>query len=202
MTEHPNTAQLRQIRDEVWNLTASPLYNFRQENQYYPVLGEGSHTATILFTGEAPGKNEAEQGRPFCGRSGKVLDDWIASLGLARQDVYITNIVKDRPPENRDPNAAELRIYAPFLLRQIDIIQPQVICPVGRFSMEFIFEQFKVPVKDPRITKVQGQIFDGEASYGVIKVVPLLHPSYFLRNQRFEDALDAVSVLKQFVDGT
>ena len=97
------TELLRQIREEVINLKKSPLCIERIKNKVFPVIGEGSHNAKVIFIGEAPGKNEAETGRPFCGASGKILDELLASAGIERKDVYITNIVKDRPPLNRDP---------------------------------------------------------------------------------------------------
>ena len=109
--------ELKKIKDEVVALVASPLYAYRVDNDYLPVIGEGSHSAKIMFVGEAPGKNEAKTGRPFCGRAGKVLDNLLASVGIDRQDVYVTNIVKDRPQGNRDPLPEEIEIYAPFLDR-------------------------------------------------------------------------------------
>jgi DNA polymerase len=139
--------KMKQIRDELLQLKESPLYQYRIENKYFPVVGEGSHTAHIMFIGEAPGKNEAETGRPFSGKSGKVLDNMLESIRLNRSDVYITNIVKDRPQENRDPTEEEIRIYAPFLDRQIDIIQPQVIATLGRFSMAYIMNRFNLTHK-------------------------------------------------------
>src|SRR6185369_9841504 len=95
--------QMKEIKDEVVELKNSPLYAYRTENKYFPVIGEGSHDANIMFVGEAPGKNEAMTGKPFCGASGRVLTEMVESVGLKREDVYITNVVKDRPPENRDP---------------------------------------------------------------------------------------------------
>ena len=90
------TDKLRAVRDDVWNLTQSPLYSYRTKTHYYPVLGEGDHDATIMFIGEAPGENEAKTGRPFCGAAGRVLTELLASIGMKREDVYISNIVKDR----------------------------------------------------------------------------------------------------------
>ena len=94
---------LKKIKNEVVNLKESPLYEFRIKNKFFPVIGEGNHNAKIMLIGEAPGKNEAETGMPFCGASGRILTELIESIGLKREDVYITNIVKDRPPDNRDP---------------------------------------------------------------------------------------------------
>lgn len=171
------TELLRAIRDEVVNLTQSPLYEYRTSNNYLPVIGQGSHYAKIMFIGEAPGKNEAEQGRPFCGASGRFLDELLASVGIVREDVYITNIVKDRPPENRDPTRAEIELYAPFLDRQIDIIQPSVIATLGRFSMEFILRRFDAPEKTEKISKLHGKLIKTQGSYGEVNILPLFHPA-------------------------
>src|SRR3989344_7976246 len=100
MTLEEKREAMRQIRDEVVALRDSPLYSFRVEHKNFPVIGEGSHNAHFMFVGEAPGRNEAATGRPFCGAAGKILDELLASIEVPRQDVYITNIVKDRPPEN------------------------------------------------------------------------------------------------------
>src|SRR3989344_7238990 len=108
------TDLMKAIRDEVLGLTNSPLYIYRTDNKYFPVIGEGSHDAKIMVVGEAPGRNEAKTGRPFCGAAGQILDDLLASINIPRTDVYITNIVKDRPPSNRDPLPSEIELYAPF----------------------------------------------------------------------------------------
>src|SRR3990167_9553243 len=93
--------KMKAIRDTLVSDTSAPLYVYRKSNNFHPVIGEGNHAAKIMFVGEAPGENEAKQGRPFCGAAGKFLDVLLAHLQLARADVYITNLVKDRPPENR-----------------------------------------------------------------------------------------------------
>src|SRR3989344_1579856 len=103
-------AELKKIKEDGLNLTASPPLADPVENNYFPVIGEGNHTAKIMFIGEAPGQNEAKTGRPFCGRAGKVLDTLLQSIGIDRKDVYVTNIVKDRPPENRDPLPDEIEL--------------------------------------------------------------------------------------------
>jgi DNA polymerase len=179
-SDKERTAKLKIIRDEVWNLTNSPLYAYRKEHNYYPVLGEGSHSARIMFIGEAPGRNEAETGRPFCGAAGKLLDQLLASIDLERKEVYITNIVKDRPPDNRDPLPKEIQLYAPFLLRQIDVIKPTVIATLGRFSMQFILQQFNLPEQNESISKLHGKKLKASASYGEISIVPLYHPAVAL----------------------
>ena len=105
---------MRKIKDEVVMLKKSPLYEFRIQNKNLPVIGEGSHSAKIMFIGEAPGRNEARTGRPFCGRAGDILNELLNSVGIKREEVYVTNIVKDRPPANRDPLPEEIEIYGPF----------------------------------------------------------------------------------------
>ncbi|NMC36418.1 uracil-DNA glycosylase [Candidatus Beckwithbacteria bacterium] len=194
------TQQLKQIRDEVWQLKESPLYEYRTKNKYYPVLGEGSHDAKIMFIGEAPGENEAKQGRPFCGAAGRVLDELCASIDLSRKDVYVTNIVKDRPPGNRDPNPAEIAIYAPFLDKQISIIQPDVIATLGRFSMVYIMEKFGLGNRVSGISAMHGKAYEAWADYGVVNIVPLYHPAVALyRASQKEELLKNFQVLKEYL---
>ena len=177
----PNrTAQLKKIRDEIWNLSKSPLYSYRKKNNYFPVIGEGNHFSKIIFIGEAPGQREAETGRPFCGAAGKILDELLVSIGLRREDVYITNVVKDRPPNNRDPELEEIELYGPFLQRQIDIIQPKVIATLGRFSAKYILEKFNLPQKTESITNLHGRVIDAKVSFGNTKIIPLYHPAVVL----------------------
>lgn len=193
------TEKLRQIRDEVLNLTTSPLYAFRKQHGYFPVIGQGNHDAHIVFIGEAPGENEAKQGRPFCGASGRVLDELLQSIGLAREQVYITNIVKDRPPDNRDPSKEEIDIYAPFMQRQLDIIQPRVIATLGRFSMEWVLTLFNAPERTKKISALHGKIIRTQSSWGEVAVVPLFHPATSLYNPAQRQILfDDFLVLKQF----
>jgi len=190
---------MKKIRDEVVELKESPLYKFRIENKNLPVIGEGSHFAKVMFVGEAPGRNEAKYGRPFCGRAGDILNELLESVEIKREDVYITNIVKDRPPQNRDPLPEEIKIYRPFLDRQIEIIQPKVIATLGRYSMYYIMPKFGLEFELEPISKNHGKIFDGEASYGAVKVVPLYHPAVAVYNSHTKDILKKdFEVLKNF----
>lgn len=194
------TEQLRKIRDEVVDLKESPLYQERVNNGVYPVIGEGNHQAALMFVGEAPGKNEAQTGRPFVGAAGKVLDELLISVNIPRTDVYITNIVKDRPPFNRDPLPEEVRVYSPFLDRQIDIIQPKVIATLGRFAMQYIMEKFDLTWQLKPISSMHGKIFEAQASYGPIHIVPLYHPAVAVYNASTKDTLKQdFQVLKQFI---
>ncbi len=175
--ENPKFEAMKQIRDEIMELKESPLYIERVENGYFPVIGAGSHDADIMFIGEAPGKNEAKTGRPFCGASGRILDELLQTIKLNRENIYITNIVKDRPTGNRDPRPEEIELYAPFLDRQIDVIQPKVIATLGRFSMNYIMKKFGLENEIDIISKNHGKVFDAKASYGKIKIIPLYHPA-------------------------
>lgn len=185
------TNELKAIRDQILRLTASPLYVYRMENGYFPVIGEGSHEAKIMFVGEAPGRNEAKSGRPFCGAAGKVLDELLASVGIARESVYVTNIVKDRPPENRDPLPEEIKIYGPFLDKQIEIIQPQVIAALGRYSTKYILEKFNSVFVSQSISQLHGKLVTVETSYGTVKILPLYHPAATIYNRSLIDDLKA-----------
>lgn len=192
--------QMAEIEDAVENLTESPLYDFRTEHGYHAVIGEGSLDADIMFIGEAPGKQEAKTGRPFVGASGRVLDELLAAIGLARADVYITNVVKDRPPENRDPTRAELDLYTPFLQQQIAIIQPQVIATLGRFAMEFVLAHFGLDRPGQKISRLHGEAFETDTENGRLTIVPLYHPAVALyRRSRKETLVADFETLKKLI---
>ncbi len=184
---------LKKIRDELINLKESPLYEGRIKNKVFPVIGEGNHDAEIMFIGEAPGRNEAATGRPFCGAAGQVLTELLESIGLNRKDVYITNIVKDRPPDNRDPLPEEIKIYRPFLDRQIEIIKPKIIVTLGRYSMAYILEKFglenepfvSAQGKLKSISQIHGKVFDKDG----VKIIPLYHPAVALYQNNLKKTL-------------
>ena len=184
-----HTELLRKIKDEVLVLKESPLCQERIKNGVFPVIGEGSHHAKIMVIGEAPGRTEAATGRPFVGAAGKLLDEMLASIGIPRGDVYITNIVKDRPPMNRDPLPEEMRIYGPFLDRQIDIIQPAVIATLGRFSMDYIMRKFGLDAQLKSISQMHGKEFNAETSYGSVVIIPLYHPAVAIYNRDSKNVL-------------
>lgn len=197
------TDALKTIRDEVWALTQSPLYKERVENGNYPVLGEGSHDARIMFIGEAPGKNEAKEGRPFCGAAGKILDELLEHIGVPRVEVYITNVVKDRPPNNRDPLTEEIELYAPFLDRQIEVIQPQVLAALGRHSMKYVLERYGSEIMLPTISEAHGKDYAGKLSYGEVVIIPLYHPAVAVYDASKKDELKKdFEVLKQYCSGS
>lgn len=180
---------LRIIKDEIMALKESPLYAERVKNNVLPVIGEGSHYAEIVFIGEAPGKNEAATGKPFCGASGRILDELLASASIERADVYVTNIVKDRPPLNRDPLPGEIEIYGPFLDRQLEIIRPKTIATLGRFSMEYIMRRFGLEAHLKPIGQMHGKVFETDAPYGKVRIVPLYHPTVAIYNSNTKSVL-------------
>jgi uracil-DNA glycosylase len=173
---------LKNIKEEVLNLKSSPLYEIRTANKSYPVIGEGDHNATVMFIGEAPGAKEAATGRPFCGSAGKVLDELLKEIDFERSDAYITNILKDRPPKNRDPLDEEIDLYTPFLNRQINIIKPQIIVALGRFSAEYILKKFKKDDVIETISLMHGKVIKAQTEYGEITIIPLMHPAVAVYN--------------------
>lgn len=184
------TEQLKQIRDKVLKLSGTELYVHRVEHKNFPVIGQGSHDAQIMMVGEAPGRNEAKTGRPFCGAAGKILDSLLASIELPREDVYITNIVKDRPPNNRDPHPDEIELYAPFLDQQIQIIQPKIIATLGRFSMNYVMDKFDLKDQLEPISKAHGKHFEADTEYGKISIIPLYHPAAAIYNRELIQILE------------
>ncbi len=183
------TERLEKIKEEVLNLRESPLYAERIKNKVHPVIGEGDYDADILFVGEAPGRNEAKTGRPFCGAAGKILDELLANAGIPRDHIYITNIVKDRPPFNRDPLPEEIAVYGPFLDRQIDIIQPKVIATLGRYAMQYIMKKFNKESEIVPIGQAHGKAYEAQASYGPITIVSLYHPAVAVYNVHTKETL-------------
>ncbi len=194
--------QMDAIQTALEELADSPLYAYRQEHGYHPVVGEGNLNAKIMFIGEAPGEREAKTGRPFVGASGRMLAELLASIGLKREDVYITNVVKDRPPENRDPSAEEIRLYTPFLAQQIEIIRPRVIATLGRFAMDFVLDLLGISLpQEPKISNLHGKVIEGKAEYGPVAVVPLFHPAVALYSTpRKATLFEDFQALKPFVE--
>lgn len=197
----PDSSKLRlkAIEKELLVAKDSPLYQYRQDNYYLPVIGEGNYNAKIMFIGEAPGKNEALSGRPFCGASGRILDELLSSINLGRDQVYITNIVKDRPPANRDPLPDEIAYYAPYLDRQINIIAPTIIATLGRFSMTYVLERFALPKDLNSIGQLHGQKIPASKLIKVT-IIPLFHPAAAIYNQSLKGILFSdFQLLKDYI---
>lgn len=140
------------------------------------VLGEGDPHAQLVFVGEGPGEQEDLQGRPFVGKAGHLLDRMIAAIGLRREQVFIANVVKCRPPENRNPEPDEISTCQPFLKRQLDLISPQVIVGLGKFAAQTLL-QTETP-----ISRLRGQFHPFQVAGRSIKLMPTFHPAYLLRN--------------------
>ncbi len=151
------------------------------------VMGDGNPDADIVFIGEAPGKNEDEQGLPFVGAAGKFLNEMLAAAGMTRGDVYITNIVKYRPPNNRDPLPEEKAAFLPYLLKQLEIIDPRVVITLGRHSMEYFLPEAKISQVHGHAVRRQVIYHDKSAHEWLI--VPLYHPAAALYNGSMRSVL-------------
>lgn len=151
------------------------------------VLGGGNADADIVIIGEAPGKNEDLQGKPFVGASGKFLNEMLAQAGMVRGDVYITNIVKYRPPNNRDPSLSEKKAFWPYLLRQLEIIDPKVVITLGRHSMEYFIPEGKIGEIHGHAMREKVKYHDGQEHEWLI--VPLYHPAAALYNGSLRQTL-------------
>ncbi|GAB4412917.1 MAG: uracil-DNA glycosylase [Thermodesulfovibrionales bacterium] len=179
------TAALKALREEIGDCHRCKLSKGRKNI----VFGEGNPDAVLMFIGEAPGKEEDIQARPFVGDAGKLLTRLIEKMGFKREDVYIGNIVKCRPPMNRDPEEDEIRICRPFIDRQIEIISPKAIVSLGRISAQTLIGT-KVP-----ITRLRGRFHE----YKGISLMPTFHPAYLLRNPKDKKLVweDAQKVLER-----
>ncbi len=168
----PKEEALHNLKTEMEGDQSLPL----QESNL--VFGDGNPGAEVMFIGEAPGYYENLERRPFVGRAGKLLTVFIDGIGWKREDVYITNIVKRRPPENRDPSPEEIAAYAPYLMKQVEVINPKIIAPLGRFSMNFFLPLAK-------ISRDQGKVFWWKDKL----IVPLYHPAAALRSTTVKEEL-------------
>ena len=184
--KHPRMASLESLREYIGDCTRCKLCKRRKKL----VFGEGSSGARLVFVGEGPGKEEDMEGRPFVGEAGKLLTKIIENgMGIERKDVYICNVVKCRPPNNRDPEKDEIETCFPFLEEQIRIINPEVICALGRIAAR------ELSKRDFQMTKERGKWF----SYSDIPVMPTFHPAYLLRNPSAKRQVweDAKKIMKQ-----
>ncbi|OPY12707.1 MAG: Uracil DNA glycosylase superfamily protein [Syntrophus sp. PtaB.Bin001] len=185
--ENTKVITLEDIRRDMESCHRCPLEKTRQNL----VFGEGNPFADLVFVGEAPGAEEDLQGRPFVGRAGQLLTKIIVAMGLKREDVYICNILKCRPPGNRNPLPEEIEVCEPYLVRQIQTIRPKVICALGTFAAQTLLKKKGIP-----ITALRGQFHD----YHGIYLMPTYHPAYLLRNpgakkQVWEDVQKIMKVL-------
>lgn len=182
-------AALQEIEAELAGCTRCKLHTGRRT----VVCGEGNPRARLVFVGEAPGREEDERGVPFIGEAGQLLTRIIAAIGLQRGDVYITNIVKCRPPQNRDPEEDEVRTCIPFLHRQLQVIQPRIVCALGRHAAQALLGTGE------GITRLRGRFH----RLGDMLVMPTYHPSYLLRTpaRKRETWIDMQMVQREYENG-
>ena len=157
------------IREDIGDCTRCKLHTLGRTQV---VFGVGNPSADLMFVGEAPGADEDEQGIPFIGRAGQLLTKIIEAIDMKRDDVYIANIIKCRPPQNRNPEPDEVASCEPFLFRQIDVIKPKVIVALGKYAAQTLLRT------ETPISRLRGQLFD----YRGAKLIPTFHPAYLLRN--------------------
>jgi DNA polymerase len=179
---------LRSVREELGECTRCKLHGFRKTI----VFGEGSEQSGLMFIGDAPGEEEDLQGRPFVGQEGSLLNSLIERMGLQRQGVYMSHLVKCRPPENRRAEAEEIATCRPFLLAQIKVIKPRVIIALGSVSSQSLLN-----TATP-ITELRGRAHD----FLGVSLIPTFHPAYLLRNPKakwhtWEDAKMALKILSE-----
>ena len=185
-----NPSDLEAVRTELGDCRRCPLGGLRHRL----VFGEGNPQAGLVFVGEAPGADEDAQGRPFVGRAGQLLTKIIVAMGLKREEVYICNILKCRPPGNRNPQPEEIAACEPFLIRQLEAIRPRVICALGSFAAHTLLKS------EAPITVLRGRFH----SYQGIPLMPTYHPAYLLRNPGAKKQVweDVRTIMKALREGT
>ena len=163
------------------------------------VPGEGNPDSPVVFVGEAPGREEDEQGKPFVGSAGRLLDKLLGEAGLGREEVYIANILKCRPPGNRRPKSDEMRACAQHLDAQLEVISPMIIAPMGNSAAGHMMRKYGL--KRERIGRVHGEVLPVEASWGRVCLFPLYHPAAVLYNRHLQQELKkALDSLKRTLD--
>jgi uracil-DNA glycosylase len=166
----------QQLEDAVKNCTACPLHRTRTQ----AVFGVGNRQADLFVVGEAPGANEDKQGEPFVGRAGQLLTAMLRAIGLGRSDVYIANVLKSRPPSNRDPTPEEIKACTPYLLRQISLVQPKLILAVGRVAAQYLLQENRamMELRNRLLT------FSLPGTSHTIPLIVTYHPAYLLRSPK------------------
>lgn len=174
--------RLEEIAESVRKCRKCPLHESRKN----AVPGEGNERARIMFVGEAPGRSEDEVGRPFVGAAGRLLEELLTSIGLRRQEVFITNVVKCRPPNNRDPRQEEIEACLPYLIEQVSVVDPEILVALGRHSAGVLLGR----VGGVSIMRVRGRVHEVEVFGRPRKVMPTLHPAAALYNPGLRSLLE------------
>ena len=194
MDREEKTAKINKLRKQISLCQRCRLAKTRT----HTVPGEGDVDAKLLFIGEAPGKNEDLQGKPFVGRAGSIFDDLLDSIGLKREQIYLCNILKCRPPDNRNPLPDEIQACVGSLDLQIKIVNPRVIVTLGNFATTYIFEKYSLPFTT--ISAVAGKVFDVGNDSELKKVVALFHPAVATYSpSKYETLSKHFQALKQFL---
>ena len=171
--------KIQALKEQIWSCTRCVLSKTRKN----AVVGSGPYDSSVLFIGEAPGKNEDEKGVPFVGRAGSVLDELLSSIELKRDDIFIANILKCRPENNSNPTEEQIVACTPFLNRQIALIKPKLICTLGTFSTNYVFSLYDLP--EQKISSVHGKVFEPSDD---VRILPLYHPAALIYNRKLRDA--------------
>ena len=179
---------LEGVRRELGECTRCKLHSYRKNI----VFGTGNPRARLVFVGEGPGEEEDMQGKPFVGRAGQLLTKIISSIDLTREEVYITNIIKCRPPLNRNPEPDEIKACEPFLIKQLDSIRPKIVCALGTFAAQTLLET------DEKISRLRGRFL----SFRTSKLIATFHPAFLLRNpQRKRDVWEDMKMIRKEYSG-
>lgn len=175
--------EMNKITIQIKNCKNCELFNGRKN----AVVGEGNLESSVVFIGEAPGKKEDELGKPFVGSAGNLLDQMLNSVGLNRNEIFITNIVKCRPPGNRRPKSNEIKACSDHLQKQLNALKPKILVPLGNSATKHLMKLFGL--KWERIGQIHGDCFKAEASWGSVILYPLYHPAGVLYNRNLEEEL-------------
>lgn len=170
MSDQTVSLTMDEIAEKINNCQKCPLYLTRK----HAVPGEGSYSSSVIFVGEAPGEVEDLQGKPFIGKAGQLFSKILQSVQIKRKDIFITNMIKCRPPGNRNPSKSEIEVCLPYLESQIALINPKIIVTLGNISTKFLLES------NEGISKLRGKWFTWT---GGIRIFPMFHPSYLLRHE-------------------
>jgi len=189
------TQLLNELKKEVEKCRRCPLSKIRTK----VVFGTGSMDARLMIVSEAPGYWEDQKGEPFVGAAGKVLNELLESIEVKREEIYIANILKCRPPSNRNPQKEEIEACASYLDRQIEIIKPEVICTLGNYSTKYIFEKYALEKQIQGISKIHGKVFEPKTLFESIKIIPLYHPAVATYNPNMKETLkEDFKILEKF----
>jgi len=192
MTAEERRAELVELYKEVQACTKCPLYETRSK----AVFGAGDADAEVMFVGEAPGADEDRQGLPFVGRAGQLLNQLLEGIGLSREDVFIANVLKSRPPGNRDPQPGEIEACKPYLFEQVRLIEPRVVCTLGNFATKLLSGN------PAGITRVRGTPQLRELGARTVFLLPLFHPAAGLRTPAVKETLrEDIKLLPGLIEG-